>query len=370
MRAEALRLGFTGVAIARIEAAGASDARGKQAADHYLAWLARGDHAGMGYMARMAALRAHPAHLWPEARSLVAVAWSYWRPDEPDGAVARFARYARGRDYHRAVGTRLRALARFARTLAPGLEARAAVDTGPLLERAWAEIAGLGFIGKHSGLIRKDSGNWTLLGELLVSAELVPDPPVVRRCGSCQRCLDACPTGAIPEPYRVDARRCISYLTIEHRGPIPLELRPAIGERIFGCDDCLDACPWNRFAQAAASDEVRARPGVLETPLERWLDLDEPAFRRTFTGSAVLRARRAGFLRNVCVALGNRGDRASVPALDRALHDAEPLVRAHAAWALGRIGGSAALGTLARAHSDEIDASVREEIAAAIGATT
>ncbi len=322
----------------------------------------------MGYMARMTALRAHPRLLWPDARSLVAVAWSYARPDEPDGRVARFARYARGRDYHRAIGTRLRALARFAKGLAPGLEARMAVDTGPVLERAWAEIAGLGFLGKHNGLIRKDAGNWTLLGELLVNTELVPDRPVVRRCGTCRRCLDACPTGAIPAPYRVDARRCISYLTIEHRGPIPIELRPAIGERIFGCDDCLDACPWNRFAQTAANDEVRARPGLLETPLEEWLVLDETAFRRTFTGSAVLRARRAGFLRNVCIALGNSGDRSSVPALGRALGDTDALVRAHAAWALGRLGGAEARAHLAAALTTESDAETRTEIATALGA--
>jgi epoxyqueuosine reductase len=176
-----------------------------------------------------------------------------------------------------------------------------------------------------------------MLGELVLDVALAPDAPAERRCGTCSRCIDACPTGAIRAPYDVDARRCISYLTIELRGAMPVELRPLVGQRIFGCDDCLDACPWNRFARASQSEETRARPFLAETALEDWLLLDEAAFRRTFEGTAVLRAGRDGFLRNVCVALGNRGRAEDVPALTRALSDGSPLVREHAAWALQKI---------------------------------
>lgn len=364
LKAEALRLGFAGVGVAALDDPhGAPDPRAAEAGRRLAAWVERGDHGEMRWFERMGAERAHPRALWPGARALVAVAWNYHRPDEPAGRVAGFARYARGRDYHRAVSSRLRALARFARATLPGVEARVAVDTGPLLERPWAETAGLGFVGKHTNLIRRDAGNWFLVGELLLDRDLVPDLPSTRRCGTCRACLDACPTGAIPEPYRVDARRCISYLTIELRAPIPRDLRPLVGERVFGCDDCLDACPWNRFAQAAPADDVRARPGLLETPLEDWLGLDEEGFARAFRGTAVLRARRGGFLRNVCVALGNRRDPASVPALAGALADPDPLVRGAAAWALGRIDDPRAAAARAARRAVEDDATVVAELA-------
>jgi len=360
LKAEARRLGFCAAGIASLDTPTAGEAGRRLDA-----WVERGDHGTMQWFERMRSERAHPRALWPAARSLVAVAWSYHRPDEPDGQSAGIARYARGRDYHRAVGSRLRALARFARAALPGVEARVAVDTGPVLERPWAEIAGVGFVGKHTNLIARDAGNWILLGEILLDRALPPDPPAVRRCGTCRRCLDACPTGAIPEPYRVDARRCISYLTIELQAPIPRELRPLVGERIFGCDDCLDACPWNRFARAADSEEVRARPGLLDTPLERWLELDPAGFARRFEGMAILRAGRGGFLRNVCVALGNRRDPASVPALKRALDDDDPLVRGAAAWALGRIGDTAAAEALAARRAIESEDAVVAELAPA-----
>ena len=362
LKAEALRLGFSGAGVARLDEP--SHPLG-EAGRRLEAWIERGDHGTMRWFERLRRQRAHPRALWPAARSLVAVAWNYHRPDEPDGRSAGFARYARGRDYHRAVSTRLRALARFAKSAMPGVEARVAVDTGPLLERPWAELAGLGFVGKHTNLISRDAGNWFLLGELLLDRALAPDAPAVRRCGTCRRCLDACPTGAIPEPYRVDARRCISYLTIELREPIPLELRPLVGGRIFGCDDRLDACPWNRFAKAADSQEVRARPGLLETPLERWLELDSEGFARAFEGMAILRAGRGGFLRNVCIALGNRRRPESVPALARALGDPDPLVRGAAAWALQSIDDSAARTALAGRRAVEDDAAVVRELARA-----
>ena len=366
IKQEALRLGFVGAGVARLDR---PDPAAEAGAAHYRAWLARGDHGSMSWLERMVEERCHPRALWPEARSLVAVAWNYHRPDEPDGRLAGFARYARGRDYHRAVGSRLKALARFARAEFPGCEARASVDTGPFLERAWAESAGLGFVGKHAHVIHKTSGNWAMLGELLLDIELEPDAPSERRCGTCSRCMSACPTGAIPAPYQVDARRCISYLTIELEDTIPRELRPLIGGRVFGCDDCLDACPWNRFAVAAESDEVRARADLLETPLVDWLRLDREAFELRFNGLAVLRAGRDGFLRNVCVALGNAGDAQSVPALTHALlRDTAPLVRGHAAWALGAIGGLEAQAALARALEDEPDAACRDEIQQALEA--
>ena len=335
----------------------------REAGVRLAAWIDRGDHGALDWFERQRADRAHPRAMWPDARSLLAVAWNYHRPDEPSGTAAGIARYARGRDYHRAVTTRLRALARFARAALPGAEVRVAVDTGPILERPWAERAGLGFVGKHTNLIRRDLGNWFVLGELILDRELEPDAPAERRCGTCVRCIDACPTGAIPEPYRVDARRCISYLTIELKTPIPRELRPLIGERIYGCDDCLDACPWNRYAEAARSIEVAARPGLLSTPLVAWLALDEAAFARTFDGSAILRAGRGGFVRNVCIALGNRGDRAAVPALAGALADVDPLVRGAAAWALARIGGDAARAARTARQAVETDPAVAVELA-------
>ncbi len=334
----------------------------REAGDRLHAWIERGDHGALDWFERQAADRSHPRTMWPAARSLLSVAWNYHRPDEPSGTAAGIARYARGRDYHRAVTSRLRALARFARTALPGAEVRVAVDTGPILERPWAERAGIGFVGKHTNLVRRDLGNWFVIGELLLDRALDPDVPAERRCGTWVRCIDACPTGAIPEPYRVDARRCISYLTIESRAPIPLAMRPLIGERIYGCDDCLDACPWNRFAQAARSDEVRARPGLLTTPLTAWLTLDAAAFARTFEGSAILRAGRGGFVRNVCIALGNRAERSSVPALVAVLGDPDPLVRGAAAWALSRIGGAEAAAARAGRRAVESDPAVVAEL--------
>lgn len=362
LKREALRLGFAGVGVARLDVDDPAAARG---AAHYRAWLARGEHGQMDWLERMVEERSHPRTLWPRALSLVSVAWNYHRPDEPDGSAAGIARYARGRDYHRAVGTRLKALARFARALWPGCEARTSVDTGPFLERTWAERSGLGFLGKHGHLIHRESGNWAMLGELVLDVALEPDSPKERRCGTCSRCIDACPTGAIRAPYDVDARLCISYLTIELRAEIPLDLRVLVGTRIFGCDDCLDACPWNRFARAAESGEVRARPHLLETPLADWLSLDAEAFARAFEGTAVLRAGRDGFLRNVCVALGNRGRPEDVAALSGALTDPSPLVRRHAAWALGQIGGAEAQRALELAGGRETDPECQAEIAAA-----
>ncbi|MGH7731417.1 MAG: tRNA epoxyqueuosine(34) reductase QueG, partial [Candidatus Eiseniibacteriota bacterium] len=294
-----------------------------------------------------------------------------------DRRLGRIARYAMGEDYHRVMRDKLGALEReIERDLVPGARALWYSDTGAILERGWAERAGLGWIGKHSGLLSERFGSWFLLGEILLDRDLAPDPPLVREhCGTCRRCIDACPTRAIVAPYQLDARLCISYLTIELRGPIPVELRPLIGDWVFGCDICQEVCPWNRFAPPAREARLHAR-SLAGWTLERFLALDEPGFAELFAGSPIRRAGRAGFLRNVCVALGNRGEVSSVPALARTLAwDTAPLVRGHAAWALGEIARRSALdgGTadtirraLERADTNDRADDVREEARVAL----
>jgi epoxyqueuosine reductase len=335
VRARALEMGFEAVGIAAVAPL--------EARAHFEAWLAAGRHGEMRYLAspKHRARRDDPARILRELRSVVCVALCHepGRDAARDVRIGRIARYAAGEDYHRVMRDRLLVLQRWIeRELLPGSRALWYSDTGAILERGWAERTGLGWIGKHSGLLSEQLGSWFLLGEVLVNRELAPDPPLEReRCGTCTRCIDACPTAAIVAPYQVDARRCISYLTIELRGAIPLELRPAIGDWVFGCDVCQDVCPWNRFAPPAREARLHAR--TLEGwTLERFLTLHEAGFDGLFAGSPIRRARRAGFLRNVCVALGNRGEAAAAPALMRALSaDPETLVRGHAAWALGEI---------------------------------
>ncbi len=336
IRAKALELGFDAAGIAAVEPL--------EAVARFEAWLTLGRHCRMSWLAseRNRARRADPARILAGVRSVVCVALCHEpaRDQARDARLGRLARYAGSEDYHRVMHERLGALQGFVESEAlPGARALWYSDTGAILERAWAERAGLGWIGKHAGLLAQERGSYFLLGEVLVDRALEPDPTTTHEhCGTCARCLDACPTGAIVAPYQVDARRCISYLTIEHRGPIPVELRPLVGDWVFGCDVCQEVCPWNRFAPPAREARLRAR--ALEGwTLERFLSLDETGFRALFAGSPIRRAGRDGFLRNVCVALGNRGDPASVPALATALaSDPDPLVRSHAAWALGEIG--------------------------------
>jgi epoxyqueuosine reductase len=372
LRARAKELGAGAVGIARVseESVGLDAGRLRR-------WLASGFGADLSYMSRGTARRSDPRLSVPGARSVIALAFDYAFPsqDTEDEAMrashgaARVARYARGRDYHRVIPKRLRALLAWLGEERPGTSGRAYVDTGPVLERAWAARAGVGWTGKHSLALRADGGSWFMLGVVVTDLALEPDSPAQDRCGRCTRCLDACPTGAIVAPYQVDARRCISYLTIERRGAIPLEFRAAIGERVFGCDDCQDACPWNALAAESPVADFRPRGDLLERPLVSWLDLDEAAFAARFRGTALARARRDGFLRNVCVALGNRGDRGTAPRLARTLReDPSPLVRAHAAWALGRLGGDEATEALSAALHDA-DASVRAEAEQALGAS-
>jgi epoxyqueuosine reductase len=313
----------------------------------------------------------------PGARSVVAVAVNYHtRPlppglrDNPSRGV--IAGYAWGHDYHDALTPRLHPLAGLIETLTGRPAAhRAYVDTGPLLEREIAAQAGLGFVGKNTNLIHPRLGSWLFLGQLLLTVELPPSPaePGSRplTCGRCTRCLEACPTDAFVAPYLLDARRCISYLTIELKGPIPRRLRPLVGNRIFGCDICQEVCPWNRrFARPTAEPAFQPRPGAAAPRLLNLMALDEEGFRHRFRGSPVKRAKRRGLLRNVAVALGNWGHPAALPALARALRDTEPLIRGHAAWALGRIAGTQAQRALRRARRVEIDPWVRQELQLAL----
>ena len=314
-------------------------------------WLARGFHADMGWLDRQKEARCDPQQVLPGVRGMLLLAASYHRADRspagPDLAGrGRIARYAGYRDYHEVLREPLASLvAQLAAWGGAGVRSLAMVDSGPLMERDLAQRAGLGFIGKHTNLIGRQLGNWFFIAAVLTTLEFEPDPPEVNRCGHCSRCLTACPTGALPAPFELDARRCISYLTIEHKGPIPVELRPLIGNRIFGCDDCLEVCPWNRFAREGRILREHARPDLDTGDLGQFLAVDEAGFRRMFQGTPLLRAKWKGFLRNVCVALGNGGNGAALPALARAAASCEPLVAEHAAWAIGRIEARLAAAT-------------------------
>ena len=306
-------------------------------------WLAQKKHGGMAYLERNAPKRIDPQKVLPGAKSIIAVAASYQIENplseirNPQSGVV--ARYARFNDYHSILGERLKALTNFIDSVADR-EVRSLwyVDTGPLLERDLAQRAGIGFVGKHTNLISRKLGNWIFLAEILTTLELEPDAPEKNHCGKCSRCITACPTNAITAPFELDARRCISYLTIELKGSIPVELRPAIGNRIYGCDDCLAACPWNRFAREGSLMKSHARTGLNSPDLVELLQLDDAGFKSRFAGSPILRTKRRGLLRNVCIALGNTGDATTLPALERAvMHDAESLIAEHARWAVDRI---------------------------------
>ena len=305
-------------------------------------WLAGHKHGEMAWLERNAAKRVEPQNVLPGARSLIVLATSYHASQPPanaapalTGVVARYAQYA---DYHDILGERLRQLTATINELG-GADSRSLwyVDTGPLLERDLAQRAGLGFTGKHTNLISRRLGNWIFLSEIITTLELEPDAPETNHCGRCTRCITACPTAAITAPFQLDARKCISYLTIELKGSIPVEFRPAIGNRIYGCDDCLAACPWNRFAQDAKLMQPHARTDLRTPDLIELLSLTDAEFKTRFAGSPILRTKRRGFLRNVCVALGNLGDAAALPALQRAAADHEPLIAEHARWAVAQI---------------------------------
>jgi epoxyqueuosine reductase len=308
---------------------------------HLQEWLAQSRQAEMGYMQRNAAKRLDPQLVLPGAKSIIVLAATYQHSHtltlQPPKSSGQIARYARFTDYHDVMGERLEELAKFIDAAVPNTRSLWYVDTGPVLERDLAQRAGLGFIGKHTNLISRKLGNWIFLAEILTTIELPPDAPEKNRCGACTRCLAACPTGAITAPFQLDARRCISYLTIELKGPIPVELRPAIGNRIYGCDECLAACPWNRFAREGTLMKAHARRDLDQPELLELLALDEAGFKKKFAATPMLRAKRRRFLRNVCVALGNVGDASALPALEKASHDPEPLISEHAQWAIEQI---------------------------------
>ena len=318
---------------------GVTNAHAPRHAQGFQRWLASGFHGEMGYMAKSAEKRIDPSKILTDARSVVVVGLNYFCEAPREGTrptAGRVARYAwGGRDYHEVMGEKLgRLAAAIDECGGPGTRSLWYVDTGPILERDLAQRAGIGFIGKHTNLINRRLGNWILVGEVLTTLDLLPDEPEREYCGTCRRCIDVCPTRAIVAPYRLDARLCISYLTIELKGAIPVELRPLVGDHVFGCDDCLEVCPWNRFAKLSPVREFQRRE---MPPLTEFLSWDERKFRDFFRGTPMLRIKRRGFLRNVCVVLGNIGEAAALPALKRALADPEPLVREHAAWAIEQI---------------------------------
>jgi epoxyqueuosine reductase len=302
-------------------------------------WLDEGEHGEMGYMERGEEKRCDPHKVLPDARSILVLGLNYFhgdpKPVDTPPATGRIARYAWGDDYHDLIENKLDKIDEFLRDF--GGQQKCYVDTGPVLERDHAAQAGIGWHGKSTMLIDERLGTWFFLAEVLTTLELPPDEPVPDRCGTCQRCIKACPTGAITAPHRLDARRCISYLTIELKGSIPLELRPLVGNRIFGCDDCLDACPWNRFAQVSRETAFSAGPATVGMPLRDYLSLSDDEFRVLFRNSPIKRIKRRGFLRNVCVALGNVGDSSDLPALERATADSERLIAEHAKWAIHQI---------------------------------
>jgi epoxyqueuosine reductase len=367
--------------------AGITDASPSGHIDFYRAWVGDGRHGEMGYLSRPDAVsrRGDLALTMADARSCLVVAHEYCVTDPPglpnDPSRAVIARYARGEDYHDVMREKLeRLLAWLSERVEGGVRGRAYVDTGPLLERELGQRAGLGWFGKNTVLIDPSRGSYFFLGVLLLDLDLPADAPFVEdRCGSCGACLEACPTGALlgrdgtGAPV-IDARRCISYLTIELRGAIPPELRPAMGNRVFGCDICQEVCPWNaRFARPTTEPAYSPRSDLAGPSLvalaDALLALDESGFRKEFEGSPVLRAKRAGMLRNVCVALGNWGAERAIPVLARALDDPSALVRAHAAWALGRVASRAADEALTRRLAIEVDHSVAAELRAALAGT-
>jgi epoxyqueuosine reductase len=305
------------------------------------AWLAEGYHGSVAWMEETAERRSDPRTLWPEARSVILLGLNYGPTSDPLATLelkdrASISVYARNRDYHDVIKGKLKEIAGFLASKG-GADVKVFVDTAPVMEKPLAEAAGLGWQGKHTVIVSREFGNWLFLGAIFTTVELPPDEPERDHCGSCRRCLDICPTNAFPAPYQLDARRCISYLTIEHKGHIPADLRPGIGNRIFGCDDCLAVCPWNKFAKTGHEARLMQRDDLAALPLAELARLDDPTFRTRFAGTPIKRTGRDRFIRNVLIAIGNSGDPRLAGEAVRLLDDASPLVRAMAVWAIGRL---------------------------------
>ena len=345
-----------------------------QAPERLREWLDHGYQASMDWMDETAERRADPRALWPDVRSVIMLGMNYGPETDPLATLdqrdrATISVYARNRDYHDVIKGRLKELAGFLATRA-GSDVKVFVDTAPVMEKPLAQAAGLGWQGKHTVLVSRELGNWLFLGAIFTSAELAPDEPETDHCGSCRRCLDICPTNAFPAPYQLDSRRCISYLTIEHKGHIGRELREGIGNRVFGCDDCLAVCPWNKFARAGREAKLRQREDLAAIPLAELARLDDAAFRERFAGTPIKRTGRDRFLRNVLIAIGNSGEPSLAQEAAARLDDASPLVRAMAVWALARLSAPDVVEGLAqRYRSCETDPAVREEWAAALERT-
>jgi len=355
LRAEAIALGFADMAITPPD-------RVAQAGRRLRAWVADGHHGEMAWMADRIDWRADPRTLWPKVRSVIMLAEPYAPPHDPLAVLdqperAAISVYAGGKDYHDVVKKRLKRLGRWLIAQAGG-EVKVFVDTAPVMEKPLAEAAGLGWQGKHTNLVSRALGSWFFLGAIFTTLDLSPDSPHQDRCGACRRCLDICPTAAFPAPYRLDARRCISYLTIELKGPIPRTLRPLIGNRIFGCDDCLAVCPWNKFADAGRALGAYAPREAAPPLLADLAALDDAAFRARFAGTPVKRIGRARFLRNVLIGIGNSRDRGLAAKAFERTRDTDPLVRGAAVWALSRLLGPAKFG---QAWRDDPDPEVAEE---------
>jgi epoxyqueuosine reductase len=363
IRERALALGFDAVGFAAADL-------GAHAKDHLAQYLSLGYHGDMGWLETRAAERGRPKELWPEVRSVVVLGLNYGPDGDPLAPLSRRDRgtisvYAQGRDYHDLVKKKLKALARFMSERF-GCALKVFVDTAPVMEKPLAQRAGLGWQGKHTNLVSRDLGSWLFLGEIYTDLDLAPDPQETDRegtdlCGSCQSCLEVCPTEAFPAPYRLDARRCISYLTIEHKGHIAREFRQAMGNRIYGCDDCLAVCPWNKFARRTDEAGLLPRTELTAPRLADLAALEDADFRRLFAGSPVKRTGRDRFVRNVLIAIGNSGLPELAPAAQARLADPSPLVRAMAVWALEQLDPDKFAVERTRRLPEEADAQVRDE---------
>jgi len=358
LKAEALALGFSDLAVTTPDVT--PDLR--QRLEQFVA-LER--HGSMAWLAETIDRRSDPLTLWPQVRSVIMLAMNYGPDGNPLDNLERKSNatvsvYARNRDYHDIIKGRLKELAgKFAARA--GGDVKVFVDTAPVMEKPLAQSAGLGWIGKHTNLVSRSHGSWLFLGSIFTTVELPPDASETDHCGSCRACLDICPTNAFPAPYQIDARRCISYLTIENKGPVPHEFRRAMGNRIYGCDDCLAACPWNKYAVAASEAKLTAREDLLSPPLAEFLRFDDAGFRAFFSGSPVKRIGRDRFLRNVLIAAGNSDDPALVPECEALSSDPSPLVRGAAIWALSKLAGPDYMEGLAARAPVEPDDQVREE---------